>query len=183
MGDLSTQGVNVGKFLAAVGSVALAGLAAGCSSSTTVVDHPAGASSGTLAHVGDTLDLQSQSGKSFQLTLTQVVDPAHGTAKASAPSGKRFVAVVFRVNNTSGQSLSADGNTDANIVGNNDKTYLPFHQSLVECGNDTTLFNLSAGKSTNVCVAFVMRKSVKVSQVQFYPAAGSAKDFGQWLVP
>jgi hypothetical protein len=34
-----------------------------------------------------------------------------------------------------------------------------------------------------VCVAFVMRKSVKVSQVQFYPAAGSAKDFGQWLVP
>jgi Domain of unknown function (DUF4352) len=179
----STLGVHVGRFLASVGFVAVAGLAAGCSSSTTVVDHPTGSPSGTLAHVGDTLDLQSQAGKHFQMTLTQVVDPAHGTAKASAPSGKRFVAVVFRVTNTSSQSLSTDANIDTNIVGSNDKTYLPYHQSLSECGNDTTQFNLSAGKSTHACVAFLMRKSVKVAQVQFYPAAGSAKDFGQWFVP
>ena len=183
MGGWSTQGVRVRKFLAAVGSLALAGMAAGCSSSTTVVDHPAGASSGALAHVGDTLDLQSQSGKSFQMTLTQVVDPAHGTNKATAPSSKRFVAVVFHVTNTSSGSISADGNTDTNLVGSNGKTFLPDHQALSECGNDTTQFQLGPGKSTNACVAFVMRKSVKVSQVQFYPAAGSAKDYGQWLVP
>jgi hypothetical protein len=169
--------------LAAVGSLALAGLAAGCSSSTTVVDHPAGSTSGALAHVGDTLDLQSQSGKPFQMTLTQVADPAHGTNKTTAPSGKRFVAVVFRVTNTSSQSISADGNTDTNLVGSNGRTFLAYHQNLTECRNDTTQFQLSAGKSTNACVAFLARKSVKIVQVQFYPAAGSAKDYGQWLVP
>jgi hypothetical protein len=181
MGGWSTQGVHVGKFLAAVGSLALVGMAAGCSSSTTVVDHPAGSTS--LAHVGDTLDLQSQSGKSFQMTLTQVVDPAHGTNKTSAPSAKRFIAVVFRVTNTSSGSISADGNIDTNLIGSNAKIFLPDHQALTECGNDTTQFQLAPGKSTNACVAFVARKSVSITQVQFYPAAGSAKDYGQWLVP
>jgi len=179
----STQGVHVGKFLVTVGCAALVGMAAGCSSSTTVVDHPTGSSSGAVAHVGDTLDLQSQSGKHFSMTLTQIVDRAHGTNGATAPSGKRFVAVKFKVTNTSNQSVSAQGNTDATVVGSNSKTFLPDQQTLKECAGDTTQFHLAPGNSTNTCIAFVMRKSVNVAVVQFYPAAGSAKAYGQWLVP
>jgi hypothetical protein len=179
----STQGVHVGKFLLTVGCVALAGMAAGCSSSTTVVDHPTGSGSGTVAHVGDTLDLQTLSGKHFTMTLTRVVDPAHGTNGAKAPSGKRFVAVQFRVTNTSNQSISAQGNADATVVGSNSKTFLPDQQSLKECAGRTTQFHLAPGNSANTCIAFVMRKSVNVAQVQFYPAAGSANRYGQWLVP
>jgi uncharacterized protein DUF4352 len=179
----STQGVHVGKFLVTVGCVALAGMAAGCSSSTTVVDHPTGSSSGAVAHVGDTLDLQSASGKHFSMTLTQIVDPAHGTNGATAPSGKRFVAIKFKVTNTSNQSISAQGNTDASVVGSNSKTFLPDQQSLRECAGYTTQFHLAPGNSTNTCIAFVMRKSVKVAVVQFYPAAGTATNYGQWLAP
>jgi hypothetical protein len=174
----------VGKLLVAAGSLALAGLAAGCSSSTTVVNHPSGASSGALAHVGATLQLESTSGRHFQITLTQVADPAHSTGHTSGTSNKRFVATVFRVTNTSGQTLSGDGNFDANLVGSDGQAYLPDHnQKLTECGADKTQYQLAAGKTATSCVAFQVRTSITIAKVQFFPAAASAKDYGEWLVP
>jgi hypothetical protein len=158
----------------------LAGLAAGCSSSISLIDHASGSSS--AAHVGDTLDLQTASGRGFQATLTQVVDPAHAVS-GSPPSGKRFVAVSFRFTNTSSQGLAGNSNSDANLVGSNGKIYLPAHQSLRECGNATVQYHVAAGQSATSCVAFEVKKSASITQVQFYPAAGSAKDYGQWAVP
>jgi hypothetical protein len=183
MASRSILGVPVGKILAAAGCLALVGMAAGCSSSATVVNHPSGASSGALAHVGDTLDLHSESGKAFQMTLTQVADPAQATNNAAAKNNKRFVAVLFHVTNTSSQTLAADGNADANLVGSNSHTYLPVHQSLKECDSHTTQFQLAPGKSGTSCVAFEVNSSVTISKVQFFPAAGAAKDYGEWLVP
>ena len=167
------------KLLAVVGGVMLgAGLAA-CSSSQTVVDHPAGSSS--LARVGDTLNLKTEAGHPFEITLTQVVDPARATS-GSAGSGKRFVAVEFRIDNTSGQGISGNANADANVVGSNDQTYNTTHTTLRECGTNTSKIEPAAGKTVTSCVAFLMRTSVKVAQVQFSPAAGGANEYGQWQV-
>ena len=148
-----------------------------------MVNHPTGSSGGALAHVGATLDLQSQSGRHFQITLTQVVDPAHSTGHTSAKSNKRFVATMFRVTNTSGQALSGDGTFDANLVGSDGQTYLPDHQSLTDCAGETTQYHIAAGKSATSCVPYQVRKSVTIAKVQFFPAAGSAKDYGEWVVP
>ena len=182
MDSWSSLGGHVRKLLAAAGSLALAGLAAGCSSSATVVNHPVGASSGPLARVADTLDLQTQAGRHFEMTLTKVVDHAHGTNNSSPGHNRRFIAVLFAVKNTSDQALNADGNADANLVGSNGQVYLPAHQSLRECGSQTTQFQLAGGKSGNSCVAFEVNNAVSIAKVQFFPAAGSAKDYGEWLV-
>jgi len=171
----------VGKLLAAAGSLALVGLAAGCSSSTTVVDHPAGSSS--IAHVGDTLDLKTASGRPFQVAVTQVVDPAHGTGSAKAGNDRRFVAALFTVTDTSDQAISGDANADANLVGSDGQTFLPSRDSLSECAGHSTKYQVAAGKSATSCVAFAIKTTAKITKVQFFPAAGSASVYGEWLVP
>jgi len=171
----------VGKLSAAVGALALVGLAAGCSSTTTVVNHPSGSSS--PAHVGDALGLKTASGHAFDVTLTQVVDKAHSTGSTSAGKNKRFVAVLFKVNGASDQAIAGDANADANLVGPDGTTYFPSHDSLSECASHSSRYQVAAGASTTSCVAFILRKSVKIAKVQFYPAAGSASVYGEWLVP
>jgi hypothetical protein len=170
----------VRKLLAAAGSLALVGMAAGCSSSATVVNHATG---GGLAHVGTTLVLNTQAGRKFDISVKQVADPAQRTDQKSAPSGKRFVAALFDVTNTGGGTLSTDAGLDANLVGSNGNIYLPTHQTLSECGSSTAKVALGAGKSGTTCVGFQVPSSVKITKVQFYPAAGSASDYGEWLVP
>ncbi len=168
------------KALIAAGSLALAGLSAACSTSTTVIDHASGSSG--VAHVGATLDLKTAAGRSFQLTLTQVVDPATPVS-GSPKSNKRYVAVLFDFTNTSSHGLSGDSNSDANIVGSNDKLYVPSHDSVKECANATVGYHIAGNGTGKSCVAFLLKKSVTVAQVQFSPAAGTATDYGQWQVP
>jgi hypothetical protein len=162
--------------------LALVGLAAGCSSSATVVNTPVGASSGSVAHVGDTLALKSQGGHTFHITLTQVVDPAQATNGKSPPKDKRFVATIFNVTNTSSETLSTDGDLDANLIGSDGNVYLPSHHALSECANHTAKVQLASGKSGTSCESYQVPTSVSVTKVQFYPAAGSASDYGEWLV-
>jgi hypothetical protein len=157
------------------------GLAAGCSSSSTVVNHAA--SGGGVAHVGATLQLKTQAGRNFNITLTQIADPATSTNQSSPPKGKRFIAAVFHISNTSGQTLTTDGDLDANLVGNNGQIYLPNHRSLSECSSHTPKVQLASGKSGTSCESFQVATSIKIAKVQFYPAAGSASDYGEWLVP
>ena len=69
-----------------VGPLLVAVVASGCSSGVTLVDHPAGTTSGT-ADVGDTLDLYTLSGKHFSVTLTKVIDLVMG-GKRPARAGE-----------------------------------------------------------------------------------------------
>lgn len=161
--------------------LAAAGLAAACSSSTSGrVNQPSGSSS--LAHVGDTLDLTTAAGRPFQLAVTQVVDPARGSG-SSPSAGRRYVAVLLQFTNTSSHELSGNSNADTNLVGGNGQTYVPAHVTLRECGNSSVEYQLSQGKTVTDCVAFEIKKSVHVTKVQFFPAAGTAADYGEWLVP
>jgi hypothetical protein len=159
----------------------LVGLAAGCSSSATLVNHPVGSSG--VAHVGAALDLKNQAGRDFHITLSKVADPAQTVNQNAPANGKRFIAVIFDVDNISSQTLSADGDLDANIIGSDGNVYTPTHNALSECGSDTVKVQLAAGKSGSSCVSFEIKSTVNVSKVQFYPAAGSASDYGEWLVP
>jgi len=171
----------VGKLRAVVGMAAVAGLAAACSSTATLVDHPAGSSK--AAHVGDTLSLKTQAGKTFDMTLESVTDPAHTTSGAAAPGAKRYIAVMWHITDTSGSGISGNTNADANLVGSNGNAYLPAHVTLMECSGHGPKFNPTPGKTVTACTAFEVRTAIKITQVQFSPAAGAAADYGQWLVP
>jgi len=174
-------GGHVRKILAAAGTLALGVLAVGCSSSQTLINHASGSTA--VAHTGDTLTLQNPSGRHFDITLTQIVDPAQGVGKTVPKTGKRFVAVVFQLGNSQGPSFTVNSNLDADLVGSNGQTYLPSHVSLRQCEKDTIQFQLSSGQTANSCVAFQVKKSITATKVQFYPAAASANDYGEWLVP
>jgi hypothetical protein len=163
--------------------LALVALAAGCSSSPTVVNHAVGSSGGGPAHVGATLDLQSQAGHHFHISLTKLVDPAQSTNQSAPPKNKRFVAALFQLTNTSSQTLAVNGDLDANLVGSNGQVYLPDHHALSDCTSHTAKVQLASGKSGTSCESFQVPTAVSISKVQFYPAAGSASDYGEWLAP
>jgi hypothetical protein len=161
--------------------VALALGAGACSSSATVVDTPPGVTQ--VAHVGATLDLTTQSGSHIGVTLVQVADPAHGVDGASPGSGRRFVATVFRVLNAV-QPVSGNLNAEVRLVGSDSNDHAPTSSPLVECAGDLTgHFQLAPGGSATGCAAFEVSRSVRVEKVHFFPAARSANNYGEWLVP
>jgi hypothetical protein len=170
--------------MALIGGLAM--LTAACSSSTqTEVTRPAGAAAGTVAHVGDTLDLKTGAGRPFSITLIKVIDPAQTAGSKTPKAGKRFVAVQFSITNRASHALDADANTDVNIIGATGHMYTAASGvSLSSCDTyPNGLIQLAPGKSRTGCVPFQFRTSVVVSKVQFYPAAGNASDFGTWRVP
>jgi len=166
-----------------VGVVAVGALIASCSSAqATLVNHPAGSSK--AAHTGDTLALLTGAGHHFSIELSQVVDPAHATGNASPKHGRRFVAALFKLTNNSADGISGDANADADVIASDDQTYSPAHISLTECnGTSGSAYHLASGKSGTSCVAFEVPTNATVQKVQFWPAAGGASKYGEWLVP
>ena len=161
---------------------ALAVVGAGCATTLTTVNKPPGSSQ--VAHVGDSLDLVTASGKHLTVTLTKVVDPARGGAHVTLPHGRRFVALLLRITNTSQQDLQGDSAANSTLVDSSGRDYVPASVSLVECNNQPSgHFNVSAGNSINMCEPFEVHNSATVTKYQFYPTAGGASDFGEWLVP
>lgn len=114
--------------------------------------------------------------------MTQVVDPAHGSGSSPA-AGRRYVAVLLQFSNTASHELSGNANADADLVATGGRTYVPAHVTLKDCGSALPQYQAAPGKTTTSCVAFEVGKSVNITRVQFYPAAGAATDYGEWLVP
>ena len=164
-----------------VGVVAVGALIASCSSAApTLVNHPAGSTS--VAHTGDTLVLVTGAGHQFSIELSQVVDPATATGNTSPKHGRRFVATLFKLTNNSGDGISGDANADADLVGSDGTTYSPAHVTLSACnGTSGSAYHLASGKSGTSCVAFEVPTTVTIKQVQFFPAAGGASKYGEWL--
>jgi len=112
------------------------------------------------------------------------VDPAHATGNASPKHGRRFVAALFKLTNNSADGISGDANADADVIASDDQTYSPAHISLTECnGTSGSAYHLASGKSGTSCVAFEVPTNATVQKVQFWPAAGGASKYGEWLVP
>jgi hypothetical protein len=160
----------------------LVAVVSGCSSSNgTLINHPAGGSG--VAHVGDTLDLTTLSGKHFAVTLTQVIDPATAK-KANAGAGHRFVATVFRITNNSGSSLQQNLGADVLAFDASGNQYVHYHADMRDCsGASAAQLTVGVGQSATACAAFRLKNAVKLTQVQFIPTAGAANDYGQWVVP
>lgn len=154
------------------------GLAA-CSSGAALVNHAQGSS--TAAHTGDTLQLHTGSGHAFDITLTQVADPAHGQGSATPHHNHRFVAAIFKITNTSGAGVSGDAAPDANLVGTNGNVILPAKVSTTECSGISPKYNLKPGQTATACVSFEVPSILLIPKVQFFPAAGAGKDYGEWL--
>ena len=154
------------------------GLAA-CSSEAALVNHAPGSSA--AARTGDTLELHTGSGHAFDITLTQVADPAHGQGSATPHHNHRFVATLFKITNKSGEGVSGNAAPDANLVGSNGTVILPAKVSTSECSGISSKYNLKPGQTATACVSFEVQSILPITKVQFFPAAGAGKDYGEWL--
>jgi hypothetical protein len=137
------------------------------------------------AHTGAMLTLTGEGGAKATVQLTQVIDPAQGADQFTTPdAGKRFVATVFKITNTSGSALTGDANNDVSVVGSDNQTYTADFDNVSECTNFASgQYQLAAGESTTGCVVFQVPTGAAVAKVKYSPSSGFANDFGEWLNP
>jgi hypothetical protein len=167
--------------------IALAALVAGCSSSPAkakIKPPSLGKGVAHVGHVGATLDLKTQKGNLFSVTLTKIVDPAQYTGTAATVAAERFVGLSFTIDNTSGSAITPDAVKDAVVVVEGGQIYSDVNFTLSDCpALPRGHLNIAPGSSSTGCVAFEIPMTASITEVQFEPAAGGAGNYGEWQNP
>jgi hypothetical protein len=180
-------------FLVVISLIAAAiGIAIATSGVSTTPSVIAGTAGPSAAHVaapvrlGSYLDVKDDSGDTYGVALTKVIDPAHSTDRITAGKGKRFVGAVFTIKQISGDGpQQQDAEDDAVLVGSNGQDYLPDIVPIVGYVDFAVgEIHAAPGDSTTGDVAFQVPTGVKVSKVQWstFSSLGVESTI-QWNVP
>jgi hypothetical protein len=104
----------------------------------------------------------------MDITLTTLVDPAHGTDEFDQPTnGNYFVAAEFLLLGVSGTS-SDDANSDATLIGSDGQTYTADFDDVRACTNfDDGEYTVAPGQKSVGCVVFQIPNAVKPAQVEW----------------
>ena len=180
-------------FLLIVGLIAVAiGIAIATSGVSTTPSVITGTPGPSAAHVaaparlGSYLDVQDDSGDTYEVAVTKIIEPAHSTDRITAGNGKRLVGAVFTIKGISGDGpQQQDAEDDAVLVGSDGQVYLPDIVPIVGY-TDFAVGEIHAapGESTTGDVAFQVPTGVKVSKVQWstFSSLGVESTI-QWKVP
>jgi Domain of unknown function (DUF4352) len=185
--------------------IALAALlvtaAAGCDSSPDVTSTPrstapqGAASSGKKSPiasaspspvpVGHTLSLTGiNAGEKLDVTVVKVVDPARGTELSSPPSGKRLVAVQFRLRNTGSTTYNDSPDNGAKVVDTKGQGFDSAITDTTSAGpNFPATTTISPGGKALGFIVFEVPTGSKIAMVQYALDSGFSTDVGQWKVP
>ncbi|WP_055591251.1 DUF4352 domain-containing protein [Streptacidiphilus griseoplanus] len=136
----------------------------------------------TDAKVGDTISLKGMDTKA-DVTVLKVVDHAKGADEFTTPeSGKRFVAVQFRIRNTGSKAYNDSPSNGAKVL---DTEGQGFDASF----SDTTAgpsfpgdVTIAPGGTAKGFITFEVPKGAKLDKVQFGLDSGFADQTGQWNV-
>lgn len=170
----------------------------GTGSVKSVPDHTSAAASGatkkpaakptkskpTVARIGDTITIHGmEDGSQLAVTLVKWVDPAKGADEFSAPdSGKRFVAVQFRITNT-GKGVYDDSPSNGVQVADAQGQRFDSDYNDVSAGPSMAAeVKLRPGDQTLGYIAFQVPKASKIASVQFSMDSGFADEAGQWKI-
>jgi hypothetical protein len=156
------------------------------SGSSATGHHSASSSGGTshgglTANIGGGFKVTSINGAVYDVTLTKVVDPAHGSGFFNAPSsGDHLVAAVFHITGVSGRS-SDDSNLDASLTGSNGQVYDPVFNAVAGYTNfNAGEFDVTAGQSETGAVTFQIPNGIKVRNIEW--TVGITGNTGTWNV-
>jgi hypothetical protein len=164
-----------------VGAVSAAFLAAGCGSTISISSGPAvgvstsaptaptaTATPSTLTGpIGTTFTDTDATANVMKVTLTQVIDPAHGGPYETPTNGDRYVAAKFTIVGVSG-TFSSDANINASLIGSDGQTYTSGGATIAGCTNfNYGTYTVTPGASTTGCVAYEVPTSVHVVQIQW----------------
>lgn len=135
------------------------------------------------AGLGSYFTVQDGSGDTYRVTLDKIIDPAKGADSFTQPdNGKRFVGAVFTITALNGSPRDESADNDAVIVGSNGQTYTSDFDTIAGYTDFSNgQINVAQGEKATGAVTFQVPTGVKVSKVQWTPAAGFG-DTVQWNV-
>ncbi|MGC0337837.1 DUF4352 domain-containing protein [Streptomyces sp. SLBN-8D4] len=188
----------------------LAGLiatAVGCSSDDTVTTTPASSSPTTSASaqptpsseapstppptraapaaVGDTLNLTGlENGEALAVTVVKVVDPARPENDYSTPdTGKRFVAVQFRLKNTGAAAYSDSPSNGAKVIDTQGQQFEATYEDTAAGPGFPGSVALAPGDTALGFITFEVPLNSTITKAQFTMSSGFSGNTGQWTLP
>ena len=134
--------------------------------------------------IGSSFELEDGSGNVYQVTLTNVIDPAMEENQFAAPdAGKRFVGLVFRIKALTGSPKDEDANNNAVVIGSNGQHYSADFEGIAGYTNfHHGVIQVSQGETVTGSVTFQVPNSVTVSTVQWTALSGFGSTV-EWVVP
>lgn len=138
----------------------------------------------TPATTGSTIGVSDGNGKTADVTLTKVTDPATGADQFTSPDpGKRFVAATIEImNTTAGTTLTGDADSDLTLIGSDDQDYTADFSDVVGCTNfNDGEYTIAPGQALTGCVTFQLPTSVTPAKAQFALTSFGGTD-GQWAI-
>jgi hypothetical protein len=156
--------------------------------SVSVTPFPSGTSASAgpqepPGRIGSSFDLKDGSGSVYQVTLTEVIDPATGESQFTVPAdGKRFVGLIFRVKALTGSPQNEDANNDAVVIGGNAQTYSADFDGIAGYTNfDHGTIHVAQGETVTGSVTFQVPNGVTVSTVKWTALSGFGST-AEWIV-
>jgi len=156
--------------------------------SVSVTPFPSGTSASAgpqepPGRIGSSFDLKDGSGSVYQVTLTEVIDPATGESQFTVPGdGKRFVGLIFRVKALTGSPQNEDANNDAMVIGGNGQTYSADFDGIAGYTNfDHGTIRVAQGETVTGSVTFQLPNGVMVSTVKWTALSGFGST-AEWIV-
>jgi hypothetical protein len=133
--------------------------------------------------IGSSFALKDGSGSVYQVTLTEVIDPAVGDSQFTVPGdGKRFVGLIFRVKALTGSPQNEDANNDAVVVGGNGRTYSADFDGIAGSTNfDQGTIHVAQGQTVTGSVTFQVPNGVTISTVKWTALSGFGST-AEWIV-
>jgi hypothetical protein len=139
-----------------------------CAAAATDTPAPAATPNDLTGPVGTAYTDTDSSGNVMTVTLTGMINPAHGADIYTTPdNGFYFVAAKFSITGVSGTS-SDDANSDAAVIGSDSQTYSPDFSDVRGCTNfNEGEYSVATGATSVGCVVFQVPNGVTVASVQW----------------
>ncbi|WP_246113589.1 DUF4352 domain-containing protein [Streptomyces montanus] len=134
--------------------------------------------------MGDTLNLTGiEEDEKVAVTVVKVVDPAQPEDEFSSPdSGKRFVAVQFRLKNIGTQVYDDSPDNGANVRDAQGQQFSPTLGETAAGPGFGGSVTLTPGDTALGFIVFEVPTDSKITRIQFGLASGFARNIGQWTV-
>lgn len=189
----SPMGASMNRTAMIAAGVLIALGATGCGTSTITPTAPAAQSPSQAfaspsptqqkqAHVGDKFTVALEVGTKYEVTLLRVDQQALPESEfMGAQPGHHLAAAQFRVRAIT--PVDENANNNATATGADEQAYTPSLTSVAEGTNFANgAIRLQPGDSLVGWVTFELPDGVRITKVQWTPAAGFAAQAAQWLV-
>ncbi len=138
----------------------------------------------SAAKLGDTIALKgSDPANTADVTVLKIVDSPDGSDEFTKPAdGMRFVAVQFRIKDTSAKAYSDAPQNSAKLLDAQGQSYGTSLSDTKAGPGFQVPVNIAPGESALGFITFEVPKDAKIAKAQFALDSGFAQQTAQWVL-